>query len=334
MKHAFLSSGGRGVKQKKGTSTMSTIVNNDNHEDGVTDGRRSNVNNNDAVSMEDMIFLDAKIRDREHKMLEGKLMLVGDDGVPLKPLNVGQPTAMEPFLCFSDMFGTPNSSTKDTTIGTNDTTIKGHEGYSNGDKSNKGPASDDDRLNGKQKMERGFLSPKPGMKDVSVPRVDVEVLADNGNKGNNEVVLDDLEHPSSNGNSNIVKLDNEDNDSENDVEEDDNDIAKFMASGCLLLRQPFFYNDVKNFTDVHGGVLGCPGFHSNFQPFITTLFMVCLLPLDQKARYDGEKNLFTSGALPSNKLQFTNFYSLKELATMATRLCLRYWRQMAIHDSP
>ncbi|PWA65491.1 hypothetical protein CTI12_AA335280 [Artemisia annua] len=32
-------------------------------------------------------------------------------------------------------------------------------------------------------MERGFLSPKPGMKDASVPRVDGDVLADNGNKG-------------------------------------------------------------------------------------------------------------------------------------------------------
>ncbi|XP_065865840.1 protein argonaute 4-like [Euphorbia lathyris] len=35
--------------------------------------------------------------------------------------------------------------------------------------------------------------------------------------------------------------------------------------GCLLVRQNFFHNDPKNFTDVGGGVLGCRGFHSSFR---------------------------------------------------------------------
>ncbi|ESW13558.1 hypothetical protein PHAVU_008G206600 [Phaseolus vulgaris] len=35
--------------------------------------------------------------------------------------------------------------------------------------------------------------------------------------------------------------------------------------GCLLVRQSFFHNDPKNFTDVGGGVLGCRGFHSSFR---------------------------------------------------------------------
>nr|DAD43168.1 TPA_asm: hypothetical protein HUJ06_001398 [Nelumbo nucifera] len=36
--------------------------------------------------------------------------------------------------------------------------------------------------------------------------------------------------------------------------------------GCLLVRQSFFHNDPKNFTDLGGGVLGCRGFHSSFRP--------------------------------------------------------------------
>ncbi|XP_057480232.1 protein argonaute 4-like [Actinidia eriantha] len=35
--------------------------------------------------------------------------------------------------------------------------------------------------------------------------------------------------------------------------------------GCLLVRQSFFHNDARNFTDVGGGVLGCRGFHSSFR---------------------------------------------------------------------
>ncbi|CAK9184081.1 unnamed protein product [Ilex paraguariensis] len=36
--------------------------------------------------------------------------------------------------------------------------------------------------------------------------------------------------------------------------------------GCLLVRQSFFHNDLRNFTDVGGGVTGCRGFHSSFRP--------------------------------------------------------------------
>ncbi|KAK9282596.1 hypothetical protein L1049_010813 [Liquidambar formosana] len=35
--------------------------------------------------------------------------------------------------------------------------------------------------------------------------------------------------------------------------------------GCLLVRQSFFHNDPRNFTDLGGGILGCRGFHSSFR---------------------------------------------------------------------
>ncbi|KAK3010746.1 hypothetical protein RJ639_011299 [Escallonia herrerae] len=35
--------------------------------------------------------------------------------------------------------------------------------------------------------------------------------------------------------------------------------------GCLLVRQSFFHNEPRNFTDLGGGVLGCRGFHSSFR---------------------------------------------------------------------
>ncbi|XP_043688821.1 protein argonaute 16-like [Telopea speciosissima] len=36
-------------------------------------------------------------------------------------------------------------------------------------------------------------------------------------------------------------------------------------SGCLLVRQSFFHDDVRNLTSVGGGVSGCRGFHSSFR---------------------------------------------------------------------
>ncbi|XP_010653696.1 protein argonaute 4A [Vitis vinifera] len=35
--------------------------------------------------------------------------------------------------------------------------------------------------------------------------------------------------------------------------------------GCLLVRQSFFHDNSRNFTDLGGGVLGCRGFHSSFR---------------------------------------------------------------------
>ncbi|XVF68614.1 hypothetical protein PTKIN_Ptkin11bG0015700 [Pterospermum kingtungense] len=35
--------------------------------------------------------------------------------------------------------------------------------------------------------------------------------------------------------------------------------------GCLLVRQSFFQDNPRNFTDIGGGVLGCRGFHSSFR---------------------------------------------------------------------
>ncbi|PWA86738.1 Argonaute/Dicer protein, PAZ [Artemisia annua] len=40
-----------------------------------------------------------------------------------------------------------------------------------------------------------------------------------------------------------------------------NDGCFGRSSGCLFVHQPFFHNDMKNFGDVGGGILGCRGFH-------------------------------------------------------------------------
>ncbi|XP_010252577.1 PREDICTED: protein argonaute 16 isoform X2 [Nelumbo nucifera] len=37
------------------------------------------------------------------------------------------------------------------------------------------------------------------------------------------------------------------------------------SRGCLLVRQSFFHDDVRNFTDLGGGITGCKGFHSSFR---------------------------------------------------------------------
>ncbi|GJY67148.1 hypothetical protein Tco_0469386 [Tanacetum coccineum] len=76
----FLSSGGRGVKQKKNLNTMS----------------------NDATVGKHVVG----------SSVMSKLVLVGDDGIPLKPLNVdGQASAMDYFTYLSNTFDTPNSTT-------------------------------------------------------------------------------------------------------------------------------------------------------------------------------------------------------------------------------
>ncbi|GJX88148.1 zinc finger, CCHC-type containing protein [Tanacetum coccineum] len=72
-------------------------------------------------------------------MLEGKLMLVRDDGIPVKLVNVdGQASAMDPFTCLFDTFGTANTTTKVATAHTSDTLPNnGEDGLVNGIKSDK-----------------------------------------------------------------------------------------------------------------------------------------------------------------------------------------------------
>nr|GEY38255.1 protein argonaute 16 [Tanacetum cinerariifolium] len=36
--------------------------------------------------------------------------------------------------------------------------------------------------------------------------------------------------------------------------------------GCLLVRQSFFHDDSRNFSDIGGGITACRGFHSSFRP--------------------------------------------------------------------
>ncbi|GKB67884.1 hypothetical protein Tco_0929296 [Tanacetum coccineum] len=78
MKHGFLSSGRSGVKQKKGTNTVGTVVNKDMNDESVMDVTKADVNNDVPVSA-----LFAKITDMERQLLDGKLVLVDDDGVPV-----------------------------------------------------------------------------------------------------------------------------------------------------------------------------------------------------------------------------------------------------------
>lgn len=43
-------------------------------------------------------------------------------------------------------------------------------------------------------------------------------------------------------------------------------MVKIGCSGCLLVRQSFFHDDSRMFTDVGGGVRGVRGFYSSFRP--------------------------------------------------------------------
>ncbi|GJU00198.1 hypothetical protein Tco_1110536 [Tanacetum coccineum] len=61
---------------------------------------------------------------------------------------------------------------------------------------------------------------------------------------------------------------------------------------CLLAHRPFFHDDLKNFVDVGGGILGCRVSHLDLD------LLLELLPSDERARYDGQKSLFTINALP------------------------------------
>ncbi|GKB41112.1 hypothetical protein Tco_0886054 [Tanacetum coccineum] len=65
-------------------------------------------------------------------MLEGKLVLVGYDGLPLKPMNDdGQTTVMDHFPWLSDTFGTPNTTTKVVMADTGDTSSNNREDVAN-----------------------------------------------------------------------------------------------------------------------------------------------------------------------------------------------------------
>jgi hypothetical protein len=75
----------------------------------------------------------------ERKMLEGKLVLVGNDGVPLKHLNANRKYTMEPFLSLYESFGSPNTSTKEDTVvdKSNGTVLGSYVNRLNGDPSKK-----------------------------------------------------------------------------------------------------------------------------------------------------------------------------------------------------
>ncbi|GJY78350.1 RNA-directed DNA polymerase, eukaryota, reverse transcriptase zinc-binding domain protein [Tanacetum coccineum] len=90
----------------------------------------SSMSNDDTISVnkEDTRSITVKIHDIERQMLEGKLVLVGDDRIPLKPLNFdGQAIVMNHFPCSSDTFGTPNTSIKVVDVGTSNNRSKNEE---------------------------------------------------------------------------------------------------------------------------------------------------------------------------------------------------------------
>ncbi|PWA44737.1 hypothetical protein CTI12_AA523880 [Artemisia annua] len=85
---------GRGVKQKRGGNVVIAAVSKGNSDDGTTTSIGDKVSStighkSHADSSSDDANLAAKIRDIKSLMLEGKLVLVGDDGNPLKSSDSG-----------------------------------------------------------------------------------------------------------------------------------------------------------------------------------------------------------------------------------------------------
>nr|GEY52237.1 hypothetical protein [Tanacetum cinerariifolium] len=107
MKQDFLSSEGRCVKQKKGTNTVGTGMNTDNNDNVVIDETRSTIvmmflihSNGDvgktrmykesfpsllvAYSSQSLVSLATKLCDIEKQMLKGNIILLDNDGKPMK----------------------------------------------------------------------------------------------------------------------------------------------------------------------------------------------------------------------------------------------------------
>ena len=105
----FLDSGGMDNKRNKKRERQGKDENGRNGLKTIVFSTKCHATGNE----EDTSSLAEKIHDVERQMLHGKLVLVGDDGEPLKLLNIdGQTNSMESFPCFLDTFGTPNTSTK------------------------------------------------------------------------------------------------------------------------------------------------------------------------------------------------------------------------------
>nr|GEU80642.1 hypothetical protein [Tanacetum cinerariifolium] len=106
MKRSFLSSGHRGVKLKKGTNIVIPHVSKDTNKresgnlltsDNVATTSTCNEEQNLEPNVEHVTHVSSnentssitpKINNMERKMLEGKLVLVGGDGIHVKPVNV------------------------------------------------------------------------------------------------------------------------------------------------------------------------------------------------------------------------------------------------------
>ncbi|GJS91516.1 hypothetical protein Tco_0774152 [Tanacetum coccineum] len=258
IERGFLSSGGRGVKQKKNVGKHVVIS--------------SSMSNDDTVSgnKEDTSSIAAKINDIERQMLEA--------------------STMDPFSCLSNTFGTPNTNTKVDIAGTSGTSANnGEDGLVNMIKSDKLNSMEDlksvpvwvklhdvcvtalmedgssaisklgtplilvqtttaKKMDNRQAKQKDTNSNKVSSNYNSSSKSMVDVASSSGTKIVTSNLFDvlnmvekDIGVARSNflnsksddvnlGNSKNVNLDNEDNDSDDDEEEEENETSRFLAS--------------------------------------------------------------------------------------------------------
>ncbi|GJV81960.1 MDIS1-interacting receptor like kinase 2-like protein [Tanacetum coccineum] len=114
MKSGFLSSRGRGVKQKGGSNARKTAMTSSKDVEGVSSMISSDqplvgqfTSFSDAYGSPSPFTLEEILRDIERQIYEGKLMLMGDDGKPLKPsrLTRDDPSSQEELVGHSEVGG-------------------------------------------------------------------------------------------------------------------------------------------------------------------------------------------------------------------------------------
>ncbi|GKD67584.1 hypothetical protein Tco_1321674, partial [Tanacetum coccineum] len=112
MKSGFLSSRGRGVKQKGGSNARKTAMTSSKDVEGVSSMISSDqplvgqfTSFSDAYGSPSPFTLEEILRDIERQIYEGKLMLMGDDGKPLKPsrLTRDDPSSQEELVGHSEV---------------------------------------------------------------------------------------------------------------------------------------------------------------------------------------------------------------------------------------
>nr|GEU46946.1 hypothetical protein [Tanacetum cinerariifolium] len=258
MERGFLSSGRRGVKQKN-SNIMSTSVN--------MDYNSTSKSNDDTVSgnKEYTMFIVEKIQDIKRQMLEGKIVLVGNDGISFKPLNAnrlnGKPSkkaanfhtliamtgnGVDVAVCLESVLEGRSSfarvmidlhvdvELKDTLVVAKPEiegdgyllhSIRVERAKPNDTNSNK--VSSDNNFDSKFMVD---VASSSGEKIMTSNLFDVLNMVENDIKVAPSDSVNTKGDDLNARNSKFVNLGNEDNDNENDVEEDDNETASYMAS--------------------------------------------------------------------------------------------------------